>query len=285
MALDQHAISRPNEGFQRQRHHFTNRSTQRCPRRGEHETRPARRIGRRPVRTPRRQQAAMLLLDGFSPEASRSRGRFDLHDAQLGVLASCTKAALEVFPGLSDPSERAYLRAGRGSSTRNSAASVRVPGGRKEDVVLNFGEIKLLGLGGKREGGDDARPRAVRMLARRPGKEHRADGHGRCRGTDSRWTRAHPRHERGRARPELSPRMTGAADEARRMGFGSEDVTSEACDRGFPEWQRRYPTAVLCGQHGDPPGGLVILVAWLWGTLQGDAVSPPSLFSRSRRCR
>src|SRR4029078_11636114 len=83
------------------------------------------------------------------------------------------------------------------------------PGGRKEEVVLNYGELKLLGLGDNEKAEMTARPQRGVDVGAGAGKEHRAtvtggvvglvlDGRGRI------------KDERGRARLGALPAEDGA---------------------------------------------------------------------------
>lgn len=157
---------------------------------------------------PRRHQAAMLLLDGFYPEGVTKLAVDSIFMMpQLGVLASLhPRAALEVFHadclihlGTS------VCPSGEGKLGREFCRfEFTFPGGRKEEVVLNFGEIKLLGLGENERAEMTARPQRSADVGSGPGKDHRAtvtggvvglvlDGRGRL------------KDERGRARLAAMP--------------------------------------------------------------------------------
>jgi hypothetical protein len=89
------------------------------------------------------------------------------------------------------------------------------PGGKKEEVVLNFGEVKLLGLGENEKAEMTARPSRSGDVGSGAGKEHRAtvtggvvglilDGRGRL------------KDDRGRARLAALP--TGESERRAKLG-------------------------------------------------------------------
>ena len=168
---------------------------------------------------PRRQQAAMLLLDGFYPEGVTKLAVDSIFMMpQLGVLASLhPRAALEVFHA------DCLIHLGTSVSPSGDGKldkefcrfEFTFPGGKKEEVVLKFGEIKLLGLGEGETAEMTARPQRNADVGSGAGKEHRAtvtggvvgltlDGRGRI------------KDERGRARLGALP----AEDGARRAKLG-----------------------------------------------------------------
>jgi hypothetical protein len=127
---------------------------------------------------PRRHQAAMLLLDGFYPEGVTKLAVDSIFMMpQLGVLASLhPRAALEVFHA------DCLIHLGTSVSPTGDGKAGRefcrfeftFPGGRKEEVVLNFGEIKLLGLGENEKAEMLARPQRSADVGSGAGREHRA---------------------------------------------------------------------------------------------------------------
>ena len=100
---------------------------------------------------PRRHQAAMLLLDGFYPEGiTRLAVDSIFMMPQLGVLAKIhPRAALEVFHAdCLIYLGTAVAPAGEGRPGREFCRfQFSFDGGRKQDLTLGFGEMKLLGLG------------------------------------------------------------------------------------------------------------------------------------------
>jgi uncharacterized protein (TIGR01319 family) len=162
---------------------------------------------------PRRHQAAMLLLDGFYPEGVTKLAVDSIFMMpQLGVLASIhAKAALEVFHadclihlGTS------VCPSGEGKVGKEFARFEFVfPGGRKEAVVLAFGEVKLLGLGDGETVTMTGRPQRGVDLGSGPGKEHRATLTGGVVGLvlDGRGRR---KDERGRCQLASLPKDDGA---------------------------------------------------------------------------
>jgi uncharacterized protein (TIGR01319 family) len=168
---------------------------------------------------PRRHQAAMLLLDGFYPEGVTKLAVDSIFMMpQLGVLASLhPRAALEVF--------HADCLIHLGTSVTPSGEGkmgkewcrfeFTFPGGKKEEVVLSFGEIKLLGLGENEKAEMTAKPTRSADVGSGPGKEYRAtvtggvvglilDGRGRV------------KDDRGRARLAALP----TAESERRAKLG-----------------------------------------------------------------
>ncbi len=168
---------------------------------------------------PRRRQAAMLLLDGFYPEGvTRLAVDSIFMMPQLGVLASLhPRAALQVFHadclihlGTS------VCPSGEGKPGREFCRfELAFPGGRREEVVLNFGELKLLPLGPGESAGLLARPQRSADAGGGAGREHRAVVHGGVVGLvlDG---RGRVKDDRGRTRLGALP--AGDAERRRRLG-------------------------------------------------------------------
>ena len=161
----------------------------------------------------------MLLLDGFYPEGVTKLSVDSIFMMpQLGVLASIhPKAALEVFHadclihlGTSVAPE------GEGKPGKEFCRfEFEFPGGKKEEVVLKFGEIKLLGLGEGERATMLAKPPRGVDVGSGPGKEHRAEVTGGVVGLvlDG---RGRLKDERGRSRIPSLP----TEDSARRAKLG-----------------------------------------------------------------
>jgi uncharacterized protein (TIGR01319 family) len=127
---------------------------------------------------PRRNQAAMLLLDGFKPEGvTRLAVDSIFMMPQLGVLAQLhPQAALEVFHAdCLIHLGTAVAPVGRGKPGKEFCKfEFAFGGGRKEEITLNFGELMLLGLGLGEEATMVGRPARGVDIGSGPGKEHRA---------------------------------------------------------------------------------------------------------------
>jgi len=131
---------------------------------------------------PRRSQAAMLLLDGFCPEGvTRLAVDSIFMMPQLGVLAQIhPEAALQVFHAdCLIYLGTAIAPEGNGKPGREFCRiEISFPGGRREELTLNFGELRLLPLGPGETCEIVARPVRGVDVGAGAGRELRATAHG-----------------------------------------------------------------------------------------------------------
>jgi uncharacterized protein (TIGR01319 family) len=162
---------------------------------------------------PRRHQAAMMMLDGFCPEGVTALAVDSIFMMpQLGVLASVhPEAALEVFRAdCLIHLGTAVAPSGEGKPGREFCTiELRLPGGRKDEIALAFGEIRLLELRAGESCELIVRPRRGVDAGAGPGREHRAEVRGGAVGLilDG---RGRVRDEAGRRRIASLPREAAA---------------------------------------------------------------------------
>ena len=155
----------------------------------------------------------MMMLDGFCPEGVTGLAVDSIFMMpQLGVLASIhPQAALDVFRAdCLIHLGTAVAPSGDGKPGRElCTVEMRFPDGRKEEIALGFGEIRLLDLPAGETCELVVRPRRGVDAGAGPGREHRAVAKGGVVGLilDG---RGRVRDEAGRCRIAALPREAAA---------------------------------------------------------------------------